>query len=65
MTDQAFPLGVVISQQEPGTIIRHPKTGEEFTVTDGNAVNMGHTIYVTPRNYEAIKAQTTHRKINS
>lgn len=48
--------GIIISQQEPGTVIRHPDTGEEMVVTDEIAVNMGHTVYVTPKVYEALKA---------
>lgn len=47
--------GLIISQQEPGTVITHPVTGDELIVTDGSFVNLGHTIYVTPKTYEALK----------
>lgn len=53
-------FGLILSQQEPGTVIR--ADGKEMVVTDTNAVVFGQTIYVTPKVYAAVTAnlERTH-----
>lgn len=46
--------GINIHQVEPGTVIEHE--GEKLEVTDGQAVRRGHSVYMTPRTYAALKA---------
>lgn len=48
--------GLDIIEVTPGTEIEH--NGEKLTVTDTQAVTKGQTIYVTPKQYEAIKARS-------
>lgn len=43
---------------DPGTEITDPVTGEKATVTDEEAIRLDGTIYVTPKQFEAIKART-------
>lgn len=44
-----------VVQVEPGTVIKHGE--DEMTVTDENAVTKGRTLYVTAKNFEAIRAK--------
>lgn len=44
-----------VVQVEPGTVIK--QGDDELTVTDENAVVKGRTVYVTPKNFEAIERQ--------
>lgn len=46
--------GVTIVQEEPGTVIRNPETGEELTVQDGCGVALERTVHLTPRDYDAL-----------
>lgn len=48
--------GVNIHQVEAGTKIKNGD--KELTVTDANFVTKGSSIYMTPKNYEALKANT-------
>jgi len=45
---------MMIHEVEPGTVIEHD--GEERTVTDTEAVIKGDSVYVTPKQYAALKA---------
>lgn len=48
-------VGTKVVQVEVGTVIEHQ--GENYTVTDGNFVVKGNTIYVTEKTFEKIKAE--------
>lgn len=49
------PLWVVtIVQEESGTVVRNPETGEELTVQDGCGVTLGRTVHLTPMDYAAL-----------
>ena len=51
--------GLMIHQVEPGTEIEHD--GEKLTVTDTQAVHRGRDVYVTPKQYAALKANSDVR----
>lgn len=48
--------GLTIVLVEPGTVIRDEKDNEDMMVEDGSGVIRHTTLYVTRRDYEAIKA---------
>lgn len=50
----ALMAGMQVRQVEPGTEIEGPN-GKKLTVTERNAVTLGRTIYVTPKQYQALK----------
>lgn len=50
--------GITIHTVDPGTVIEH--NGEKLTVTDNEAVRKGSHMYVTPKTYDAMKAQFTN-----
>lgn len=52
--------GISIIEVEPGTVIEHD--GERFEVTDDTAVFKGSKVYLTPKQYTALKNHTTAKQ---
>lgn len=50
-------FGLSIVQVEPGTVIEN-EHGHKLTVTDDSAVHKGGAVYLTSKNYEALKTHT-------
>lgn len=49
------PLGAIdLRVVAPGTVVRHPVSGEEATVDDGNVVMIGRVMYLTPTMDQAL-----------
>lgn len=48
-------LGMQIIREDAGAIITCPRSGEELTVTDGNAVTNGNKIHMTDRDIGLMK----------
>ncbi|TDW65392.1 hypothetical protein EDF57_103576 [Novosphingobium sp. PhB55] len=46
--------GLTIVQDQPGTVIRNARTGEELTVKDGCGVTLDGTVHLTPSDYAAL-----------
>ncbi|NBJ13362.1 hypothetical protein [Microvirga arsenatis] len=57
----AAAFGTQIIEVEPGYEAKDPITGETAIVDDEHAVSVGRTIFVTMKNYEAIKARASLR----
>lgn len=55
MTPFANLSGVKIIQKSPGTVFQVEGRDDSITLTDENAVVVDMTIYLTPKNYEALK----------
>ena len=52
-------FGTQIIEVEPGYVAKDPITGETAIVDDEHAVSVGRTIFVTKKNYAAIKAASS------
>ncbi len=52
-------LGMTVFKVDPGTVVGQDSEGKDMIVTEINAVTNGNRMWVTERQYAAIKARVT------
>ncbi len=53
----ADAFGTQIIEVEPGYVAKDPITGQTAVVDDEHAVSVGRTIFVTKKNFDALRAK--------